>query len=60
MIKKYLLFAYGQYYPAGGMGDLHGTYDTIKEAKEIIEEDSLYIEYWEIVEHKTMEIVESE
>ena len=59
MIKKYLLFSYAQYYPSGGIGDLRGSYDSIEEAEEMIETDRIYIDYWDIVEHKTMKIVKS-
>jgi hypothetical protein len=32
-VKPVLLFAGGDYYPAGGWGDLIGTFDTVHEAK---------------------------
>lgn len=31
-MKKYLLFAYDGYYPAGGLRDLAGSFDTLEEA----------------------------
>lgn len=31
--KRYLLFSYGRYYPAGGAGDLEATSDNIHELK---------------------------
>lgn len=33
-MKKYILFAYMNYYPSGGMGDQHGSFDTVEEAVE--------------------------
>lgn len=32
-MKRYLLFAWDQYYPSGGMNDLKGEFDTEQEAK---------------------------
>lgn len=31
-VKRFLVFVYDEYYPAGGWGDLLGSYDTIAEA----------------------------
>jgi hypothetical protein len=31
-MKKYLLFSYMTYYPAGGMDDLYDSYDSFEEA----------------------------
>ena len=36
--KRYLLFVYPDYYPAGGWGDLLGAYKTLQEAQEAREE----------------------
>lgn len=33
-MKRYMLFAFETYYPAGGSGDVRGEYDTLDEAKE--------------------------
>lgn len=33
-MKPFWVFAYDQYYPSGGMGDLKASYDTRKEAEE--------------------------
>ena len=35
-MKRYLLFAGGQYYPAGGMNDFRGSFDTFDDAKDFI------------------------
>ena len=36
-MKKYLLFAYYRYYPAGGFNDLHSAYDNKDEADAVAE-----------------------
>lgn len=46
-MKRYLVFAFREYYPDGGMKDLYGHYDTIEEVMSAIEtiikeEDSRY------------------
>ena len=33
-MKRYLLFCNEEYYPAGGMGDFSGSFDSVEEAKE--------------------------
>lgn len=38
-MKKYIVFGYDQYYPAGGLGDVVGSFDTLDEAKEYIKND---------------------
>jgi hypothetical protein len=38
-MKRYAVFAYSDYYPSGGWGDLFGRYETLEEAKKAIEED---------------------
>jgi hypothetical protein len=35
-MKRFLVFAYDYYYPAGGMNDFVGSYDTMEEAQAII------------------------
>jgi len=30
--KRYLLFAFSEYYPNGGLGDIYDTYDTMEDA----------------------------
>jgi hypothetical protein len=32
-MKRYALFLFNNFYPAGGWDDLKGTYDTVEEAK---------------------------
>lgn len=49
--KKYIVFHYAQYYPAGGLDDIIGSYDSLDDAKktasrgdQIVDRDT-----WEIV-----------
>jgi hypothetical protein len=44
-MKRFLLFAFNQYYPAGGMGDCEGDYDTFDEAKADCEKRELKSNY---------------
>jgi hypothetical protein len=32
-VKRYVVFGYEEYYPAGGWGDFKGSYETLEEAK---------------------------
>ena len=47
-MKKYLLFAYDRYYPAGGFNDLYNAYDNEDEANEVAKQ---------LVEHQTYDYV---
>lgn len=44
-MKRYLLFGYCQYYPAGGSDDVQGDFDTLEEAKACAER-----EWWDFAE----------
>lgn len=54
--KKYILFKYDQYYPSGGMCDIHDSYNTINEAHNNID---IRDDYFEIVDRDTWEIITS-
>jgi hypothetical protein len=44
-MKRYLLFVFSEYYPDGGINDLHGDYETLEEAvkeKEKIHKSEIY------------------
>jgi hypothetical protein len=41
-MKRYMLFAYYRYYPAGGMNDFIDSYDTIEEALAHVNETVKY------------------
>lgn len=54
-MNKYILFQYDQYYPAGGLEDIHESYDTLDEAiKQAKEEPS---DFNEVVDRDTWEMV---
>jgi len=53
VIKRYLLFAFDEYYPNGGWNDLKGSFSTIEEAKEYI------IKLWKKGDrHQTYQVVD--
>lgn len=65
-MKKYLLFAGHNYYPAGGVLDFIGDYDTLEEALEEANRKEGWEDYktevydwWHVVDHDTMEIIAS-
>lgn len=35
-MKNFLLFYGEQYYPVGGMGDFHDSFNTLEEAREVL------------------------
>jgi len=37
--KRYLVFTYPQYYPAGGLWDMDVSFDTVEECKEFIKDE---------------------
>lgn len=54
--KKFIVFVYDKYYPLGGLEDIKGNYDTLDEARKVVEAhwDNAYIvdrDTWEIIEH---------
>lgn len=58
--KKYLVFAFEQYYPRGGFSDFKNSYDTIEEAqaegrKQI---KKYYQDYVQIIDRDTLEQIE--
>jgi hypothetical protein len=55
--KKYIIFAYYDDSPSGGLSDIYKDVDTIEEAKELIK--SLWQDSIEIVDRDTWEIVYS-
>jgi len=59
--KKYILFQFDDYYPAGGVGDIAESFDTIDEAREYLKRDGvLFYDYEELVDRDTWEVVECE
>lgn len=52
-MKRFLVFAWEQYYPCGGFNDLVGNYDTYEECE--VRVDQLTYENYEIVDLQTGE-----
>lgn len=66
-IKRYLIFAYGQYYPSGGWSDFKESYDSLEDAQtafsQMLKDSELVpaynrCEYGEIVDSETGEYVD--
>lgn len=53
-MKRFLLFAGDNYYPAGGMYDYRGDFSTIEDA---LEARAPQWDWYHIVDHSTMKIV---
>lgn len=53
-VHPYALFAGDTYYPRGGMNDLIGRYETIEEAKAVVDN----FEWYQIVYLPTLNIIE--
>ena len=49
MNKRFMVFAYSQYYPTGGLGDVVGSFDTLAAAHECREETmgNDYVTIWD-------------
>jgi len=57
-MKKYILFGYDHYYPAGGLNDIAGSFDTLEEAREAAKKDTSDIK--EIVDRDTWEVIKED
>jgi hypothetical protein len=59
-MKRYFLFAGMQYYPFGGWGDFRGVFVSVEDAKKkILELNWDLVDWWQIVDSETLEVVES-
>ena len=67
-MKKYVIFAWDQYYPGGGLGDLVGDEDDLEAAKAIClankfvyqfgkNEHTMSFDYAQIVDRDTWEVI---
>ena len=61
-MKRYLLFAGPEYYPAGGWGDFAGSADSVEGALRLLADDKKVREmgeqqWWEIVDATTEKVV---
>ena len=57
-VKRYLLFYGEAYYPIGGWNDYKGSFDTIEEAKALMEKSEWKPDWYDIVDTETSEKVE--
>lgn len=48
--KKYFLFAFDRYYPAGGLGDLKASFRYLKDAEVAVEDMAKRRDYVELAE----------
>jgi len=55
-MKRYLLFAFDHYYPAGGWSDFRGSFSSLRYAKATV--IGMNTDRWQIVDSHTMAIVE--
>ncbi len=55
-MKRFLLFAWYQFYPEGGMNDFVNSYDTVEEAKADVSKYEK-LDYAEIIDSTTGECV---
>lgn len=56
-MKRYLLFTWDTYYPGGGMNDLKGDFDTMKEINNKLKEIESYdeLQIWDIQKNKEVD-----
>ncbi len=57
-MKKYIVFAYCDYYPCGGLGDMQGSFDTIKEARESVK--GSYYDNIDIIDRDTWKDIDED
>ena len=55
-MRKYVRLGWDNYYPAGGLGNVLGSFDTIEEAREY--EPAYYLDWAAIADRDTWDIIE--
>jgi len=55
MLKRYLLFAFDNYYPSGGWSDFRGDFETLEEALEASK--GVGLDVWDIVDSETKKVI---
>ena len=58
-IKRFVVFHSADYYPTGGWGDFHGSYDTLEEAKQKAPKPERNMSWTQIVDLQTGEYGET-
>lgn len=56
VLKRFWLFAFDSYYPAGGLGDMVGEYDTLEEAVKVGREKGR--DHWEVLDMNSNTIID--
>lgn len=51
-MQRYMLFGYDEFYPAGGLGDIIGSFDTAAEIEEAIEAQLYKLDQYEVLDLK--------
>lgn len=51
-MKRYLLFAWDQYYPSGGWNDFIGCFDSFEEAQQFL--SNINCDEWQIIDNGTI------
>lgn len=54
----FLVFAYENYHPEGGFNDFLGLALSLEQARQTVEDSSIILGEYQIVDHKTFEVVE--
>jgi hypothetical protein len=54
--RRYIVFGYDSEYPAGGLGDIKASFDTLEDAQNCIR-TAKYHDYWQIVDRDTWQEV---
>lgn len=59
-MKKFIVFAFSQYYPAGGMDDVVGSFDYFEDAEALIQKykDEDYYDHYQIFNAVTRQVTE--
>lgn len=59
-MKRFLLFAFEHYYPAGGLLDVAGSYDTAEEAMEAFSRTAGHCEECYILDREQWKVIQGE
>jgi erythromycin esterase-like protein len=55
-MKKYILFGYDQYYPSGALNDVIDSFDSIDEAKVVVEKNQY--DFYNLIDRDTWKDVD--
>lgn len=57
-IKRFVVFAFDTYYPAGGVNDMRGTFKTLEKAQDFCRTSLSEWDYVEILDLKTGDVID--